>query len=112
MTGLPGRALPHRPAAVDDDRLAGGVAAGVAHQPLHRANTVLGAAVDRQRGARPQPLWPAAAVQLQNLIEAAEKSMSPTNLSRFYNDLLSLYGELPWAKPQMDRIREKLEAEK
>ena len=53
---------------------------------------------------------PAAAVQLQNLIEAAEKSMSPTNLSRFYNDLLSLYGELPWAKPQMDRIREKLEA--
>lgn len=55
---------------------------------------------------------PAAAVQLQNLIESSEKSMSPANLSRFYYDLLSLYGELPWAKPQMDRIREKLEAEK
>ncbi|MEZ6077180.1 MAG: hypothetical protein R3C56_16385 [Pirellulaceae bacterium] len=55
---------------------------------------------------------PAAAVQLQNLIESSERSMSPENLNRFYYDLLSLYGELPWAKPQMDRIREKLEAEK
>lgn len=53
---------------------------------------------------------PAAAVQLQKLIDTAEESMSSANLSRFYDDLLSLYGELPWAKPQMDRIREKLEA--
>lgn len=55
---------------------------------------------------------PAAAVQLQNLIETSEKTMSQENLSHFYYDLLSLYDELPWAKPQMDRIREKLEADK
>lgn len=55
---------------------------------------------------------PEAAVQLQKLIESSEKSMSPANLRHFYYDLLSLYGELPWAQPQMDRIREKLEADK
>lgn len=53
---------------------------------------------------------PVAAVQLQSLIEASEASLAAERLQEFYRDLLSLYGDLPWAKPQMDRIRERLEA--
>lgn len=53
---------------------------------------------------------PAAAAQLQSLIESSEESLPAERLPGFYQDLLSLYGDLPWAKPQMDRIRLKLEA--
>lgn len=53
---------------------------------------------------------PIAATQLQNLIETSEASLAPEKLHEFYRDLLSLYGDLAWAKPQMDRIRERLEA--
>ncbi len=55
---------------------------------------------------------PAAAIELQKLIETSEQSMSPAKLNQFYNDLLSLYGDLSWAQPQMDRIRGKLDAGK
>ncbi len=53
---------------------------------------------------------PVAAVQLQSLVEASEATLAPEQLQKLYRDLLSLYGDLPWAKPQMDRIRERLEA--
>lgn len=53
---------------------------------------------------------PAAAGQLQSLIESSEASLPSEQLHGFYQDLLSLYGDLPWAKPHMDRIRLKLEA--
>ncbi len=52
---------------------------------------------------------PEAAMQLQKLIEAAEASMAPDKLSSYYQDLISLYGDTPWAKQQMDRVRNKLE---
>ncbi len=53
---------------------------------------------------------PAAATQLQDLIESTERTLPAEQLPNFYSDLLSLYGDLPWAKPQMDRLREKIEA--
>lgn len=48
---------------------------------------------------------PASAMQLQNLIESAEKSLPPERLQVYYQNLLELYGEMPWAKPHLDRIR-------
>ncbi len=53
---------------------------------------------------------PESVAQLQNLIESAEKSMSPEALQAYYQNLLRLYGDVPWAKPQMDRIRKLLTA--
>ncbi len=53
---------------------------------------------------------PLAAVQLQSLIEVSEATLTAERLHEFYHDLLALYGDLPWAKPQLDRIRERLEA--
>lgn len=53
---------------------------------------------------------PEATVQLQKLIEAAEATMPADRLRAFYQDLLSLYGDMPWAKLQMERIRQKMEA--
>ncbi len=51
-----------------------------------------------------------AAAQLQALIEAAEESMPQERLQAYYKDLLALYGEMPWAKQHMDRIRKKVES--
>jgi serine/threonine protein kinase len=54
---------------------------------------------------------PIAKSQLANLIQTAEKAMSPENLKRFYDNVIVLYGDKPWAKEQIARIRKKMEAE-
>jgi serine/threonine protein kinase len=53
---------------------------------------------------------PASAVELQNLISSAEASMTSTQLTAFYRNLINLYGDLPWAKEHIERIRTLLEA--
>jgi serine/threonine-protein kinase len=53
---------------------------------------------------------PASAAELQNLISSAEASMTSTQLTTFYQNLISLYGDLPWAKEHIERIRTLLKA--
>jgi serine/threonine protein kinase len=53
---------------------------------------------------------PASAVELQNLISSAEASMTSTQLTTFYQNLINLYGDLPWAKEHIERIRTLLKA--
>lgn len=48
---------------------------------------------------------PESAMQLQRLIEKAEKTLSPEKLPGFYQSLFELYDGLPWAKAHLDRIR-------
>jgi hypothetical protein len=63
-------------------------------------------------GARPKDdVVPAAALQLQSLIQSAESSLSGASLRACYQNLLTLYGDKMWAAEQMDRIRQKLETE-
>lgn len=53
---------------------------------------------------------PASALELQRLIEATEADLSGPQLTAFYQNLRVLYGDLPWAQTQIDRIRKLLEA--
>ncbi len=62
-------------------------------------------------GAKPDHRSSPALAQLENLIRSAEKTLSDTKLREYYEGLLLLYGDKPWAEPQINRIREKLEAE-
>lgn len=55
---------------------------------------------------------PMAKAQLENLIQTAESAMSAENLNRFYNNILLLYSDKPWARDQVARIRKKLETER
>jgi hypothetical protein len=54
---------------------------------------------------------PLAKAQLAELIQTAEKAMTPENLQRFYENVTMLYADKPWAKEQIARIRKKLETE-
>ena len=54
---------------------------------------------------------PQAATQLANLIQSAEKSLSPERLQTYFQDLELLYGDKPWAGQQLKRLRAKLESE-
>ncbi|MCA9131838.1 MAG: serine/threonine protein kinase [Planctomycetales bacterium] len=51
---------------------------------------------------------PVAARQLQGVIESAEKNLSAEDLPAYYQDLILLYGDKPWASEHLDRIRNKL----
>jgi len=53
----------------------------------------------------------AAKLQLEKLIQSAEKSLSGTSLERYYGDLLLLYADKPWADEQIKRILKKLDGE-
>lgn len=53
---------------------------------------------------------PESALQLQRLIEEAQSTLPPEQLKAYYANLLTLYGELPWAKQHVDSIRKLLEA--
>lgn len=53
---------------------------------------------------------PRAKVQLQVMIQSAEKSMNPEQLQRFYRNLLELYADKPWAKEQVQIIQERLQS--
>lgn len=55
---------------------------------------------------------PIAKAQLDNLIQTAETAMSAENLKRFYNNIVLLYSDKPWAREQIARIRKKLETER
>ncbi|MEM7475972.1 MAG: protein kinase [Planctomycetota bacterium] len=52
-----------------------------------------------------------AAVQLQAMIQKSEAALSGEKLDTYYRDLLLLFGDKPWARDQMARIRKKLEPE-
>ncbi len=60
--------------------------------------------------SKPKPV-PAAALQLEKLIQSAEKSLSTARLKGYYQNLLLLYGDKPWAEEQMNRVRKKLSPE-
>ena len=65
-----------------------------------------------ERGSQiPLPEVPLAQEQLQQLIQAAEKSLKPEQLNRYYANLLALYAGEDWAQEQLQRIRERLETE-
>ncbi len=53
---------------------------------------------------------PVSAKQLQELIEAAQATLPPEQLKSYYQSLLTLYGELPWANEHIERIRKLMEA--
>lgn len=52
-----------------------------------------------------------AIAQLEKLIRSAEKSLTGDKLYAYYQNILLLYGDKPWAMGQVQRIRKKLEAE-
>jgi serine/threonine protein kinase len=54
---------------------------------------------------------PIAKAQLDVMIQSAEKAMSPERLKQFYDHVLMLYADKPWAKEQIDRIRKKQQPE-
>ena len=54
---------------------------------------------------------PPAAGQLADLIRAAEKNLDDDRLDSYYQGLILLYGDKPWAQEQIQRIRQKLQAE-
>ncbi len=54
---------------------------------------------------------PAAQAQLETLIQSAEKALPAQRLQRYYEDLLLLYADKPWADEQMQRIRKKMQRE-
>lgn len=51
---------------------------------------------------------PVAAEQLEKLIESAEESLTAEQLQPYYENLLLLYGDKPWAAGQMERLRKNL----
>ncbi len=53
----------------------------------------------------------AAKIQLEKLIQSAEKSLSGKSLESYYRDLLLLYAGKPWADEQIKRILKKLDGE-
>ncbi len=53
---------------------------------------------------------PESAQQLQRLIEEAQATLPPEQLKAYFANLLTLYGELEWAKEQVASIRKLLEA--
>ena len=53
---------------------------------------------------------PESALQLQRLIEEAQATLPPERLKVYFANLLTLYGELEWAKEQVAPIRKLLEA--
>jgi hypothetical protein len=54
---------------------------------------------------------PLAKTQLADMIQTAERAMTPERLKRFYENVTLLYADKPWAKEQIARIRKKLEME-
>lgn len=48
---------------------------------------------------------PKAALELEQLIRSAEKQLPSDRLPAFYDSLIELYGDKPWAKDQIARIR-------
>lgn len=62
-------------------------------------------------GIRPERKIPIATIQLTTLIQSAEKSLTGKVLTDYYENLLLLYDDKPWAKEQLDRIRKRLAVE-
>lgn len=54
---------------------------------------------------------PPAADDLEKLIQSADNSLSGDELSEYYKDLMTLYGDKEWAREQISRLRRKLQEE-
>jgi len=54
---------------------------------------------------------PPAADELEKLIQSADRSLSGEELSEYYKDLMTLYGDKEWASEQITRLRRKLQEE-
>ncbi len=61
--------------------------------------------------ARQETQVPPAAADLAKLIQSADKALSGDELETYYKDLMTLYGDKPWASEQMVRLKRKLESE-
>ncbi len=57
-----------------------------------------------------EPKQSAAVLQLEKLIQSAEKSLTGDELDSYYKDILRLYRDKPWASEQIGRIERKLNA--
>ncbi len=57
------------------------------------------------------PQQSAAKIQLEKLIQSAEKSLSGNKLESYYRDLLLFYADKPWAVEQTTRIKKILDGE-
>lgn len=55
-----------------------------------------------------KPEAPAASKELEELVRSAEANMPEERLPEFYRSLIELYGDKPWAKDQLARIRKKV----
>lgn len=62
-------------------------------------------------GNQRERLTPVAVAQLEELIQNAEQELAGTALQAYYQNLVMLYGEKPWAKEQLKRLSEKLESD-
>lgn len=65
----------------------------------------------RVGASRKEVLVPVAAEELEKLIQSADKALSGDDLATYYKDLLTLYGDKPWASEQIERLKRKLESD-
>lgn len=62
-------------------------------------------------GNQREKITPVAVAQLEELIQNAEEQLVGDALQAYYQSLVVLYGEKPWAKEQLKRLRVKLESD-
>jgi hypothetical protein len=62
-------------------------------------------------GVQPKNQTSLALMQLEDLVRSAEKTLSGKDLEEYYEGLLLLYADKPWARVQIARIRQQLKTE-